>query len=168
MNFVPKPMKRKTIISLIAIVAIASVVMFSGCVEEKEATGVEFASKEHFEFSNTYQDMLSITLTAPSSGYVVLTGSGYFKILGGTGAKWASVSIGTISGGANTENEIGVNIPTDFSATYYYDIPFSHTCVIPVSPGDNHFYMVGIKDPNPHAVYANGLKLTAVFVPTRL
>lgn len=130
-------------------------------------TGVEFATKQHFELTNAYQDILSLTVTAPSSGYVVLTGSGYFKLLykGGTG--WAGVSIGTTSGAANTENETSIEIPAG-SVVGDYTMPFSLNCVIPVVAGDNNFYMVGIKDPNPHTIYANFMKLIAVFVPKRL
>jgi len=58
-----------------------SSLLLLGCDSEPIESGIEFASKEHTELTNSYQDLLSITLSAPSAGYVVLTGSGYFKML---------------------------------------------------------------------------------------
>lgn len=154
--------------SLARIVVLFLLVVLFGCSSKLvDITGVEFASENRFELANSYQDMLSLTVTAPSAGYVTLTGSGYFGFAytGGTG--WAGISIGKISGAANSENEIGIEIPSG-SVVGNYNMPFSLTCVMPVSEGDNRFYMVGIKDANPHTVSANNLKLTAIFVPRRL
>ena len=153
--------------SIPLMVVLLSLFLFFGCSSEPIKSGVEFASKEHFELTNSYQNLLSITLSAPSAGYVVLTGSGYLKMLyeGGTG--WASVSIGTNSGSANTENETAVEIPAG-SPNGGYNYPFSLTTVLSVEAGDHNFYMVGIRDPNPGTYYANSLKLTAIFVKARL
>ena len=133
--------------------------------------GVEYASAEAFEMTNSYQDMLSLTLTAPSDGFVVLTGSGYINMsspddIGG----WATISIGTISGGSNNDNETAVQIPAGTGHNNIYYIPFSITAVVPVTEGDNNLYMVGIRDANAafSSINANGLKLTALFVKSRL
>lgn len=131
------------------------------------ATGVEFASCDEFELSPAVQDMLSIQVTAPSSGYVVLTASGYFEAHVSPQGAWAAVSVSTVSGRADTENETRIGFP-DYMLSGVYTVPFSLTCVIPVLSGDNQFYMVGSKDPYSRIIWVRGLKLTAVFVPTRL
>jgi len=128
-------------------------------------TGVEFASCDKFELTTAYQDMLSVQLTAPSSGYVVLTASGYVVLhVTGSGA-WAAISISTVSGRANTENETRIEFGEYLSGGR--TIPFSFTSVIPVSSGDTSFYMVGYRDRYSRFIWVHNLKLTAVFVPAR-
>lgn len=137
-----------------------------GC-KSKSDTGIEFSSMEHFELKNSYQDMLSLTLSAPSPGYVYLTGSGYFKILYRGGTVGAGVSIGKNSGSSNNENQTNVEIPFTLpNGDYTY--PFGITAVIPVDAGDHNFYMVGIGSANPSTCYANFIKLTAIFIQDRL
>lgn len=125
--------------------------------------GIDFATVPHFELTNTYQDLSQVTVTAPSKGFVVLTGSGYVEILNPTGGAWISISIGKTSGGSNSA-ETGVQLPLSSPVTGTYRLPFSLTTVVPVPKGNTTLYMVGIKDPNPHTCYANGLSLTALFI----
>ena len=140
--------------------------------------GVGFASaatEESTELTNAYQDLVTLTITAPQDGYIVLTGSGYLDLTTfstSVGPVWGqvSLSIGTISGSSNNENEIGVEIPRAEGGGYSYKQPFSITTVIPVTRGSHSFYMVGIRDPNTafSTWYATNLKLTALFVNNRI
>jgi len=141
-------------------------------------TGVEFefaATDESIELTNSYEDLVTLTLRAPTSGYVVLTGSGTLTLTTFTSTvepvwAWAGISIGRISGASNNENETGIEIPSAEGGGKSYRYPFSITTVIPVKRGVNNFYMVGIRDPNTaySTWYATGLKLTAIFVRRRL
>jgi hypothetical protein len=97
----------------------------------------------------------------------MLTGSGYFKLLNKGKGGWATISIGRNSGSANKENETSLQIPSE-SPPGDYNLPFCITAVLRVDPGHHDFYMVGIKDPNPAACYANGLNLSALFVRSLL
>lgn len=130
--------------------------------------GVDFATVAHTELTNSYQDLVRVTVTAPSKGFVVLTGCGYIEILNPAGGAWVGISIGTTSGGANNGAETGVQLPLSAPVAGTYRFPFSLTTVVPVRRGNTRLYMVGIKDPNPHTCYANGLWLTALFVRERV
>ena len=156
--------RRKFTLLLIAILLISF--LNYGCKSNCD-TGVEFSSMEHFELNNSYQDMLSLTLSAPSSGYVCLTGSGYTKILYKGGTVWVNISIGKNSGRSNNENQTGVEIPFTMP-NGDYTFPFSITAVIPVDAGEHNLYMVGIAGPNQGKCYANYIKLTAIFIQERL
>ncbi len=137
--------------------------------------GVGFASsatEESVPLANAYEDLVTLTITVSKEGYVVLTGSGVLTLyenwtdpVGG----WAGISIGTLSGQSNNDNEIGLKIPPapKGSDTMH---PFSITTVIPVRKGVNHFYMVGIRDPNTDFAtwVAWQLKLTALFADNRI
>jgi hypothetical protein len=141
-------------------------------------TGVEFAAaatEESITLTNSYQDLVALTLNAPKAGYVVLTGSGYLTLTTSpsiTQPVWGQVtiSIGTVSGASNNENETAVEIPSAEGGGHIYRYPFSITTVIPVKKGANNFYMVGIRDPNTEFSdwSATSLKLTAVFIQKRM
>ena len=129
--------------------------------------GVEFATVAHTELTNSYQDLVRVTVTAPSNGFVVLTACGYVEIVNPRGHAGAGVSSGTTSGGANSA-ETGVQLPLSAPVTGTYRLPFSLTTVVGVRRGNTRLYMVGIKDPGPHTGSANGLGLTALFVRERV
>lgn len=129
--------------------------------------GIDFATVQHFELTNEYQNLSQVTVTAPSKGFVVLTGSGYVEILNPTGHAWIGISIGTTSGGSNSA-ETGVELPLSAPVSGTYRLPFSLTTVVSVPEGNTTFYMVGIKDPNPHTCYANALCLTALFIKEKV
>lgn len=145
------------------------ILLGNGASSGAQQVGIEFASTEVVELTNSYQDLVALTLSTPMSGYVVLTGSGYLNMYyeGGTG--WTTMSIGPISGASNNENETAVEIPAG-SVIGTYIFPFSITAVIPVSRGSHNFYMVGIRDPNQisFSYSAISLKLTALFVQRRM
>lgn len=133
--------------------------------------GVDFLSAEVFEMTNSYQNILSVTVTSPQAGYVVLTGSGYVSMsspndIGG----WAAFSIGTVSSGSNNDNETAVAIPAGTGHGSIYNIPFSLTAVVPVAAGSNTFYLVGIRDPNSSFSSINAVspKLTAIYIQNRM
>jgi len=142
------------------------------------AVGVAFsaaATEESIDVTNSYQDLVSVTLHAPKAGYVVLTGSGYLTLTtssSSTDPVWGQVtiSIGTVSGASNNDNETAVEIPNAIGGGHIYRYPFSITAVIPVKKGNNNFYMVGIRDPN--TAYsdwaATSLKLTAIFIEKQM
>lgn len=79
-----------------------------------------------------------------------------------------NLSIGPASGRSNNDHQTGVKLPGSVGATAEFTLPFSLTAVLPVEAGDQTFYLVGIKDPNPGTSYVNYSKLTAVFVERRL
>lgn len=129
--------------------------------------GIDFATVPHFELTNKYQDLSQVTVTAPSKGFVVIIGSGYVEILNPTGDAWIGISIGEMSGASNSA-ETGVQLPLSAPVTGTYRLPFSLTTVVSVPKGNTTFYMVGIKDPNPHTCYANALSLTALFIKEKV
>ena len=135
------------------------------------AAGVGFASSDAAELTNSYQDLVTLTITVPQKGYIVLTGSGTLSLFGPASSSapiygWANISIGTVSGASNNGNETAVEIPSAPGGGVETTQPFSITTVIPVKKGVNNFYMVGIRDPNTTMAtwYANFLKLTAIFI----
>jgi len=148
--------------------------LWAGTQVHAQQVGVGFASaatEESIELANSYQDLVTLTITAPRNGYIVLTGSGYLTLatsqsLVGTVWGQVSLSIGTISGASNNENETGVELPHAEGGGHSYRYPFSITTVISVNRGSHSFYMVGIRDPNTafSIWYATCLKLTAIFV----
>jgi hypothetical protein len=125
-------------------------------------------TEHHARLTNSYQDLVTLTFSAPKAGYVVLTGCGGLNVDNINNlveATFADISIGTTSGNANNGNEIGITIP--FSPTVFtYEVPFSITTVLPVNKGINNFYMVGIRDSNTSASFwtAANCKLTAILV----
>jgi hypothetical protein len=146
-------------------VPVLAALFIGGC---SSRTGVEFSARDHFELNNTYQDVLSVTVSVPAAGYVVLTGSGYTKMIRRGGTSWVTLSVGPNSGRSNNENETAVEFPASVGSSAEFTIPFSLTTVLPVESGDRNFYLVGIKDPNPGSASINASKLTAVFIERRL
>jgi len=132
--------------------------------------GVEFTATDIMDLDNTYQNVLSLTLTAPKKGYVVLTGSGVAQVLSaaGTPEGWIELSIGSVSNNSNNGNETAVEMPGVPGGNVYTRHPFSLTAVIPVNAGNHNFYLVGIQDPNPNQWSVMFPKLTALFVENRL
>jgi hypothetical protein len=139
--------------------------MLAAC---SDRSGVDFAAREHFELNNTYQDILTVTVSAPAKGFVTLTGSGYIKLIRRGGDAWVNLSIGPASGRSNNDHQTSLKLPASVGSMAEFDYPFSLSAVLPVEPGDQTFYLVGIKDPNPGQAYADYTKLTAVFVERRL
>lgn len=169
---------------IVLIALLAAINVLCAGTEVYAAPGVAFesaATDVAIELTNGYQDIVTLTLSAPKPGYVVLTGSGTLTLItspsteGPVGA-WAGISIGTISGASNNENQTAVEIPFAQGGGYYYRYPFSITTVIPVGvvrgrrPYTYKFYMVGIRDPNTAVSTwsATCLKLTAIFIETRM
>jgi hypothetical protein len=152
--------------------------LWAGTQVHARQVGVAFefaATEESVELTNSYEDLVTLSLSAPKNGYIVLTGSGYLTLTTdiatiGTVWAWANISIGTISGASNNENETAVELPFAEGGGYTYRYPFSITTVIPVKRGTNNFYMVGIRDPNTDFSRwsASNLKLTAIFIKKRL
>jgi len=132
--------------------------------------GVEFATTDVVDLDNTYQNVLSLNLTAPKKGFVVLTASGVCQVLSAAGTPWGwiNLSIGPVSNNSNNGNETTVELPGIPGGNVYVRHPFSITAVFPVNAGTNRFYLVGIQDPNPNQWSVMFPKLTALFVQTRL
>ena len=176
MSIQKNQMSSMRIASIVFLVAL--IFLWARTQAHAQTVGVEFefaATEVSIELANDYQDLVTLTLSAPMSGYVVLTGSGYLTLTTNVSTvgplwAWANISIGTISGNSNTENETAVEIPSAEGGGKSYRYPFSLTTVIPVKRGANNFYMVGIRDPNTEFSiwYATGLKLTAIFIQKRL
>jgi len=132
--------------------------------------GVAFASRDVMELDNNYQNVLSLNLSAPKKGYVALTASGVCQVLSaaGTPSGWINLSIGPVSNNSNNGNETTVELPGIPGGNVYSRYPFSITSVFPVNAGTNHFYLVGIQDPNPNQWSVLFPKLTALFVEAKL
>jgi len=171
---------QRSLMSCMRIAFIAFLVVFNflwaGTQVQARQVGVAFefaATEESVELTNSYEDLVTLSLSAPKNGYIVLTGSGYLTLITTTAdTVWAqaSISIGTISGGSNNENETGIELPSAEGGGKTYRYPFSITTVIPVKRGTNNFYMVGTRDPNTEFSewYATNLKLIAIFIKKRL
>jgi hypothetical protein len=127
---------------------------------------VRMGNNDAMDLTNTYQNIVTVTITAPRRGSVVLTGSGTAKVTSQTGTPWAwvNISIGPVSNGANNMIETAVEHPGVPPGGVATTTPFSLTSVFPVGAGTHRFYMVGIKDPNPNNWTVNFAKLTALFV----
>jgi hypothetical protein len=125
-----------------------------------------FASVDAMDLTNSYRDILKVTVSAPRKGSVVLTGSGAVQVssASGTPSAWVNLSIGPVSGASNNGNETSVELTSVPAGGGAIVQPFSLTTVFPVGAGRHSFFMVGIKDPNPNSWSVMFAKLTALFV----
>lgn len=102
--------------------------------------GVEwFDGTDPFEVAETVGSVSSITVNAPSSGFVIVTSSGWINWL------IQSVEQGVINLGiSQTDNSIDSPFQSigsnGISANDYYPYQFSMTKVFPVNSGNNTFY----------------------------
>jgi hypothetical protein len=135
---------------------------------------VGFNSEAGVDLHNAVTKILTLTVSAPRAGYVVLTGSGnvmFFPDLSVTppNGGWALMAVGSTATDAPLPAEAYLQIPPPAIAAYggVY-LPFSVTTVIPVRGGSNTFYMSGERDSNEFYDKSywstSNLKLTAIFV----
>lgn len=115
--------------------------------------------------TTTAQDVASVTISAPSDGHVIVTGSGTFEAVHTNGTTdFLRAFVTKISGAI------------DFSTLEYFEIdsaaptggygaPFSITRAYPVSAGDTTFYLTADEGLGSGAI--NRANITALFVKTQ-
>lgn len=113
--------------------------------------------------SNT--NVLSVTITAPDSGFVFVSASGMIQVSNHTTAGFSSVYVGVSNISATLS-------ASDYTRLYLsstvsngsYEIPYAAHSVYPVSQGVNTFYLVAREDGSTGTgvVYFN--RLTAMFI----
>lgn len=101
--------------------------------------GVEYSTAENVQSwaGGTYgmKTMATITVTAPASGYVLLTHTGFAVFF--SQGRTMEVGIGETATSMVTSIDFG---DLDGSSTNRYEIPYSVTTVIPVTAGAHTFY----------------------------
>ena len=112
-------------------------------------------------------DLASITLTAPSNGYVHVQASGIVRM--DTAYRWVRVAIGRTSGGSSFDSMAPlIEVATDDQAGIYsQERRFSMSKVYSVSAGTNSYYLKALREDtttNGNIIWDN---LTATFFPTR-
>jgi len=111
------------------------------------------------------QDLAQVTLTAPSDGYAVVTGSGTFDQFGsnhsnGT-ADFLRAFISRTSGDADFSTLEFFTVPA-VAPSGRYAAPFSITRIYPVTAGAHDFYLTG--DLLSGAGVINRANITALFI----
>jgi hypothetical protein len=130
--------------------------------------GVEYNTAENVQSwaGGTYgiKTMATITVTAPASGYVMLTHSGYAVFF--SQGRTMAAGIGETATSMVTSVNFG---DLDGSNTNRYEIPYSVTTVIPVTAGSHTFYALA----QGNSVFDTGSvnmvhsSFTGIFIPKR-
>jgi hypothetical protein len=116
--------------------------------------------------TTTVTDVATITVDAPSAGFVILTGNGMFTANHTSGtADFLRVWLTTASGTTNFDNLTFHEVPSS-APTGNYSVPLSITRIFPVVAGPNSFYMTA--DANSGAGGLNRHNLTGIFSSTQL
>jgi hypothetical protein len=91
--------------------------------------------------TRTTTDVATITVNAPSAGFVVLTGNGAFRAQHTDGQRdLLRVFLTNVSGRQNFDNLTFYEVPPS-APTGTNSVPFSITRIFPVSAGANSFFM---------------------------
>jgi hypothetical protein len=116
--------------------------------------------------TSTVTDVASITVDAPSDGFVILTGNGMFTAThtNGTG-DFLRVWLTTASGTANFNNLTFYEVPSS-APTGVFSVPFSITRIFPATAGPNNFYMTADKNSGTGSLFRHNL--TGIFSATQL
>lgn len=131
-----------------------------------DAAGVEYIQMYGDVIPNTASELLSITVDAPASGYVVVLVTGWVNWLINTTSTfgWCDFGISTTSGDVPTPVELALTATETVSD--YYKLPITVSKVFEVSAGANTFYFNGYQrvDIGTPWLAAN---MIGLFVPTR-
>ncbi|MBI5043168.1 MAG: hypothetical protein HZC10_04930 [Nitrospirae bacterium] len=123
--------------------------------------------------TGSYSNVGSLTVTAPTAGFVQLTATGMAEILGKTNAGYFFLYVGLTdtSSGIPAEGNFTrfylTDTATPAAVTANYNIPYSVHSVFPVAAGANTFYLVALETGSPSGgsgrLWYN--RITAIFVP---
>jgi hypothetical protein len=114
----------------------------------------------------TTTDIASITITAPSAGFVVLTGSGALRAAHTNGVpSFLRVFLTATSNSQDFNNLTFFELPTT-APTGTYTTAFSVTRVFPVVAGNNTLYMTADFFSGAGSIVRHNL--TGIFLPARL
>ncbi|MCP8323165.1 MAG: hypothetical protein L6N96_03180 [Candidatus Methylarchaceae archaeon HK02M2] len=109
-------------------------------------------------------DLASISLTAPTSGYIHVQASGIYNP--GTASKWVRVGIDDASGGSTFDN-LAPYLESDVIGVYYDEKSFSLNIVYNVSAGTKTYYLKACREDTSTTGTLWWDYFTATFYPTR-
>ncbi len=114
--------------------------------------------------SSGVETLLSVTITAPADGYVLVTGSADAFMSHTAGTQ----DVGFF-GVSNQNTDLGVDenkdiILDDGATTGLYSEVLSMQKVFPVTAGDNTFYLLGRR--NAGSIQMGDMQITAIYFPT--
>ena len=133
--------------------------------DQMDEAGVDFASGDQVVVLDSSDVVVrSVTITAPTSGYVVATAAAYFRFLETSGADQdeAKCSLDVV---AATSNANAVFAAEDLETTEIKFFPFALTRGFAVNAGSTTVYLVCTEVTGDVQVADSGL--TAIFAPTR-
>ena len=111
-------------------------------------------------------DIMGIrTITAPSSGYVLLVGSCQARVTHSNGTtSYADFGVSNVSDTFPETQELAITIPSA-AASGVYDYPVTSHGLFPVGAGSNQFYFLGREGTSTTATVFD-VHLTVLFIPT--
>ncbi len=114
----------------------------------------------------TLSSVLSLDVTAPAAGYVVVTAAGEAQLIhtSGTATNIDELGIGPSATSLPTIDQVDIQMPSA-AASGIYDQAFSVTRVFPVSAGTTTFYLDAVKSAG-GSINLNNMRMTAIYLPT--
>jgi hypothetical protein len=137
-----------------------------GSAAESAATGIEFTYTELVtNLSTTPQDIDSITVTCPADGYVLVNASATAITFG----DYTTCVFGIGSTPASTDLDETIVGVLDGSGTQRRRFYVGATAIVPVSEGNNTFYVTAHKSDvfDAQTINLEHIQLTGVFFPER-
>ncbi|MFH0974697.1 MAG: hypothetical protein V1874_02820 [Spirochaetota bacterium] len=121
---------------------------------------------------SNYNDILSITISAPGDGNVFISANGYVQTTNVTTTIQDSCIVGVTNQSDGTPfdgNLVDMHIGNNFDTTHpiSYSIPYHVETIYTVSKGSHTFYLTGHKTGDA-VMRARGNRLTAMFIPNAL
>ncbi len=119
--------------------------------------------------TGSYTDQISITITAPSDGYVFVTANGVISTKTSVAVSdyFTSTNVGVTNASATSpENENKIRFYYRGKDYHSYSMPYSVQGVFPVSSGENTFYLVAKGSQLDTKLFYN--RLTATFHASEL
>jgi hypothetical protein len=135
-------------------------------VDLMDEPGVEFVTVWGPVIPTTLSEILSITVNAPASGYVIVTVNGWINwlITSLSTYGWLEFEISTTS--AVVEGGEDLSLTDRQSVSQYYKHPISVSKVFPVSQGANTFYFNGYQRVDIGTAWL-AASMIGLYVPTR-
>jgi hypothetical protein len=129
--------------------------------------GVEFASVWGPIIPTTVSEILSITVSAPASGYVIVTVTGWVNWYRNNAAAYGWIIFGLTTSSATLPSQEALSLTnTETTTGIYYKHPIAITEVFQVSAGTQTFYFNGYhRDVSGTAHIA--ADMVGLYVPTR-
>lgn len=135
-----------------------------GALEQVDEPGVASTlASAGVALTGIYQNLLTRTITCPTSGYVVVMATGEVQYVHAEGTfSQCRLSISDVSAAAGA-HDVGYQI-SGFTPTGTFQTPFAAQAVFPVTAGAHTFYLVGINSSTDATVAHRSL--TLMFFPT--